>query len=89
MISDLPFLSADDAFQASAISEFLGEATIMKDFDHENVLRLIGVVIEEHYVYVVLPFMENGDLRTFISKPEQVSTAWDLKDTTSCVYWSQ
>ena len=43
----------------------------MKDFNHVNVLHLIGVVIEKHYV--VLPFMENGDLRSFISRPKQVN----------------
>ena len=42
-----------ESFHPAAISEFLKEATIMKDFDHENVLKLVGVVIEEHCVYVV------------------------------------
>ena len=61
----------------SSICEFLREAMVMKDFNHENVLHLIGVVIEKHYV--VLPFMENKDLRSFISAPERVSQQFDLQ----------
>ena len=45
----------------------------MKDFNHDNILNLIGVVLEAGHVYVILPFMKNGDLRTFIGRPEMVS----------------
>ena len=43
----------------------------MTDFDHKKVPLLIGVVIEKYHV--ILPFVENGDLKIFISKPEPVS----------------
>ncbi|KAK2177078.1 hypothetical protein NP493_619g02003 [Ridgeia piscesae] len=52
------------------VSEFLEEATIMHNFDHPNVLSLLGVVIDEGKPYVIMPLMEHGDLRTFIGKPE-------------------
>ncbi len=55
------------------IEEFLSEATIMKDFHHDNVLSLIGVVIENNNVFVVLPFMSNGCLREYIRKNDIVS----------------
>ena len=40
----------------------------MKHFDHINVLGLIGICLNtpDHIPYIVLPYMANGDLRTFL-----------------------
>ena len=72
------------------IAEFLEEATIMQDFDHPNVLSLIGVVLEGSRQYVVLPFMKHGDLRGHVANPKNVSPSrvtWEfllsLKGTAS------
>ena len=54
------------------VQEFLEEATIMKDFKHENVLSLIGVVIKNNKPHVVLPFMQHGDLRNFVGNERNV-----------------
>jgi len=51
---------------------FVEEETIMIDFKHRNVLSLIGVYIQDGFPYVVLPLMENGDLREFVTKPDKV-----------------
>ena len=53
--------------------EFLQEALLMKNFKHDNILSLTGVVLEDNKVFVLFPFMENGDLRTFISNDGNVS----------------
>jgi len=44
---------------------FLQEAAIMCQFDHENVIKLYGVVIEAP-VMIVLEYMARGDLRNFL-----------------------
>ena len=55
--------------------EFLMEAVLMADFDHKNVMWLIAIVIDDFMKpHVVLPFMEHGDLRSYIAKPTIVST---------------
>jgi len=59
----------------SSVSEFLEEATVMHSFDHPNVLPLLGVVIANDRPFVIMPLMQNGDLRTFIAAPERVRTA--------------
>ena len=40
----------------------------MKKVEHPNVLGLLGVCLntEDGLPYIVLPFMENGDLKTFL-----------------------
>ncbi|XP_006258149.2 tyrosine-protein kinase Mer [Alligator mississippiensis] len=60
-----------DSFSQREIEEFLSEAACMKDFDHPNVIRLLGVCIElsSHQVpkpMVILPFMQYGDLHSFL-----------------------
>ena len=54
--------------------EFLEEAVMMTNFDHRNVMWLIAITIDaEMKPHAVLPFMEYGDLRSFIAKPTNVS----------------
>ncbi|XP_030856331.1 hepatocyte growth factor receptor [Strongylocentrotus purpuratus] len=62
------------------ISNFLREGIMMKDFKHRNVLSLIGVCIisDTNMPYVVLPFMKNGDILTFVRDPSNELTARQL-----------
>ena len=45
--------------------QFLQEAAIMCQFDHENVIKLYGVVTEVPAM-IVLEYMSNGDLRNWL-----------------------
>ena len=56
-----------------AYSEFIEEATMMMEFQHENVLTIYGVMIKEDKPFVILPFMENGDLHSYLVQPSNVS----------------
>lgn len=40
----------------------------MLDFNHQNVLRLVGVCLDaqDKLPAIVLPYMANGDLRRFL-----------------------
>uniref|UniRef100_V9KBG9 receptor protein-tyrosine kinase n=2 Tax=Callorhinchus milii TaxID=7868 RepID=V9KBG9_CALMI len=61
-----------DNFSQREIEEFLSEAACMKDFDHPNVIKLLGVCLElssrEQIAkpMVILPFMKHGDLHSFL-----------------------
>ncbi|KAM4607959.1 tyrosine-protein kinase Mer [Polymixia lowei] len=60
-----------DNFSQREIEEFLNEAACMKDFNHPNVIRLLGVCLEVgsgHFPkpMVILPFMRYGDLHSFL-----------------------
>jgi len=55
------------------LENFLSEGVLMIDFKHENVLSLVGVVYEPgERPLVVLPYMENGDLCSFVKKNDLV-----------------
>ena len=53
--------------------KFLEEATMMLDFNHQHILPLLGVSIHKNRPHVILPYMENGDLKEYISNPQNVS----------------
>ena len=51
----------------------------MKTFNHPNVMKLIGVCFESNgSPLVVLPFMKNGDLLSYIRSPENSPTVKQL-----------
>ena len=50
------------------IQEFISEAVVMLDFDHPNVMNLLGVCFDtdDHLPVIILPYMANGDLKSFL-----------------------
>ena len=60
---------------AMEVRRFVDEAVRMKEFDHPNVLSLIGVALDfDNLPLVVLPFMRHGDLLSYIRNESHVST---------------
>ncbi|XP_036386242.1 ephrin type-A receptor 8 [Megalops cyprinoides] len=48
--------------------DFLGEASIMAQFDHPNVIHLEGVVTRSKPVMIITEYMENGSLDSFLRR---------------------
>jgi len=69
---------AAHGLDAIDVLNFVKEALLMKDFQHMNVLPLIGVVYDQTdpmgLPLVVTPFMEKGDLKSLVSDQNMVST---------------
>ena len=58
---------------------FLEEGLMMRDFEHENVLALIGVTVDSNGMpMVITPFMLYGDLRSYISDEASSPTVKEL-----------
>ena len=47
-------------------NDFLVEASIMGQFDHDNVLGLVGVVLEGPRVLILSEFMDKGSLDHYL-----------------------
>ncbi|KAK6175676.1 hypothetical protein SNE40_014078 [Patella caerulea] len=59
-------------FGEFSLKDFVEEALMMKDFDHPNVLQLLGISLnKDSSPLVVLPFMGNGDLLSFVANEEK------------------
>ena len=61
------------------IKSILRESILMKDFDHPNVLNVLGIGFntDDGLPFVILPFMENGDLKTYLKKKRQKDATVD------------
>ncbi len=61
------------------IESFLQELLMMKDFKYHHVLTLIGVCFEEDGSPIaVLPYMQNGDLLSYIREETNMLTVKNL-----------
>ena len=58
---------------------FLEESLIMKDFKHCHVLSLLGVCFNtpDHSPYIILPFMANGSVKTYLRAKRVHPTNFD------------
>ena len=53
----------------SNVEDLRKECTKMSEFDHPNVLTLIGVCLDGGPApYIIMPFMEKGSLLSYLKK---------------------
>ena len=82
--------SITDYDSIETLKSFLHESNIMKKFDHPNVLSIFGVCLETDHVAgvpsIVLPFMANGDLKSYLrdhrTKSESVNQLPEVRTVT-------
>ena len=50
------------------LRSLLNESLLMKEFDHPNIVGLLGVCFDtpDGYPYLILPFMANGNIRDYL-----------------------
>ncbi len=54
--------------------DFLGEAEVMKRFEHKNIVKLLGVCTKNEPVYTIMEFMLYGKLELWSGKTNK--TFW-------------
>ncbi|XP_075569966.1 LOW QUALITY PROTEIN: tyrosine-protein kinase Fes/Fps [Pelecanus crispus] len=47
-------------------AKFLQEARILKQYNHPNIVRLIGVCTQKHPIYIVMELVQGGDFLSFL-----------------------
>lgn len=58
---------------------FIKEAVSMRDFDHDNVLPLIGLSFKKSgEPLLIIPFMQNGELLSYLCETRNVLTVFNL-----------
>jgi RIO-like serine/threonine protein kinase len=57
-----------ETIPAAEKSKFLKEAEILKQYDHPNIVRLIGVCAEKDPVYIIMELLPGGSLLDFLRK---------------------
>lgn len=74
-------------YSQEEIDSMLEEGLKLKHFHHQNVLNLIGVCVEANPApYVVMPFMSNGSLLSYLRQEKLTLVLSDQEDEeTVCV----
>ncbi len=72
----------------SDMKGFLMESALMSTFDHPHVLGLVGICLdsEKRSPYLVLPFMENGDLKSYLRDLRGNDTTLSLPEVSQEYY---
>ena len=72
------------------IEEFISESAIMLDFDHPNVLSLLGVCFdtEQQLPLIILPYMANGDLKSYLLNRRGDNEPNILPDVSILIYYT-
>ncbi|KAJ7311392.1 hypothetical protein JRQ81_007012 [Phrynocephalus forsythii] len=47
-------------------AKFLQEARILKQYNHPNIVRLIGICTQKHPIYIVMELVQGGDFLSFL-----------------------
>lgn len=58
----------------AAKKEFFREACLMNEYNHRNIVRLIGVCAQDQPLFMVFEYMEMGDLHSFLRQNAPDST---------------
>ena len=84
-----PLLLLCIADSLDAMKDLVAESSIMKNLDHPNVLPLLGVCIDyddEDVLKIVIPFMVNGDLKTFLKNNRIIpNNTCEYPKVTDCI----
>ncbi|XP_038057992.1 tyrosine-protein kinase Fer-like isoform X2 [Patiria miniata] len=55
-----------ETVDAATRRKFLMEANILKQYHHDNIVKLIGVCTDKHPIYIVMELVPGGDLLSFL-----------------------
>ena len=70
------------------LESFIHESVLMKNFDHPNVLHILGVGLDPDngLPFIVLPFMVNGNLQMYLkSKRQKITEINQLPKVHNCI----
>ena len=69
------------------LKTFVSEGRTLQKFDHKNIVKFIGIAIDEKPVYIVMELVNGGCLHSYLQKNssiERLSTAEKLKLCEDC-----
>ena len=73
----MPLHNCTTVFLGADHRSLIEEIRTMKNLKHENVLKILGFTIKDGWydyfdILLMTPIQKNGQLETYLKKPEQV-----------------
>ena len=77
--SNFMYITCSGMSSEEQLHGFLEESVTMKDFNHPHILGLLGVCFDapDGSPYLVLPFMANGSVKTYLKERRVHPTNFD------------
>ncbi len=70
------------------VEKFLEEAVVMQDFDHPNVVSLLGISLFSDNFCILMPLMSNGNLHQYVKAKVNVIISQAQKWVCLLYCWS-
>ncbi|KAI3377859.1 hypothetical protein L3Q82_008994, partial [Scortum barcoo] len=80
-------------------SKFLMEARILKQYDHPNIVKLIGVCTQKQPIYIIMELVQGGDFlsflrreshnlrpKTLVKMTENVASGMEYLESKKCIH---
>ena len=70
------------------VKQFVREGRQLQRFNHKNIVRFIGIAIDEKPIYILMEFVNGGCLHSYLKKHnciEKLGTQNKLKLSEDCV----
>nr|XP_061819507.1 tyrosine-protein kinase Fes/Fps-like isoform X1 [Nerophis lumbriciformis] len=67
-----------DSLALEQKNKFLMEARILKQYDHPNIVKLIGVCTQKQPIYIIMELVQGGDFLSFLRQKGQGLTSKTL-----------
>ena len=65
----MAFLCASGFSDPNLVEDMLEDCSRMSDFDHPNILTIIGVCVDgDRFPFIIIPFVFNGSLLSYLRK---------------------
>lgn len=56
----------EEDYSSEVVEDFVREAKLMFSFDHPNIVKILGVCLEDMPYYLIFEYMDKGDLAQFL-----------------------
>ena len=66
---------------SESAEKFLREALTMSDFQHKNVLSLVGITLKDGQPHIIVPLMEQGDLKSYVASRVRMHCLFTIRSS--------
>jgi serine/threonine protein kinase len=55
------------------VKEFVREGRLLQRYDHKNIVKFIGIAIDEKPIYILMEFINGGSCSSFLQRNNSIN----------------